>query len=78
MSIAVAFFFSLFFETNYHTLFLFLGIERKSRIISKEEKKVFAYHEAGHVLVGWFLKTTDPILKVLQIIAHSLECVCVF
>ncbi|MBI2608865.1 MAG: ATP-dependent zinc metalloprotease FtsH [Deltaproteobacteria bacterium] len=41
-----------------------MGAERKSMIISEKEKKNTAYHEAGHTLVGFKLKGTDPIHKV--------------
>lgn len=41
-----------------------LGPERKSRIISEEEKKVTAYHEAGHALVGYLLPYCDPVHKI--------------
>ncbi|MEW6777358.1 MAG: ATP-dependent zinc metalloprotease FtsH [Bdellovibrionota bacterium] len=41
-----------------------MGAERKSHIISEEEKRVTAYHEAGHALVGKFIEGTDPIHKV--------------
>lgn len=40
------------------------GPERKSRVISDNEKKLTAYHEAGHALVGLLLKNTDPVHKV--------------
>lgn len=40
------------------------GLERKSRILSPEEKKTVAYHEAGHAVCGWFLEYADPLLKV--------------
>ncbi|MFQ5966870.1 MAG: ATP-dependent zinc metalloprotease FtsH [Acidimicrobiia bacterium] len=40
------------------------GPERKSRLISDEEKLVIAYHESGHALVGWALPMADPIHKV--------------
>lgn len=40
------------------------GLERKSRVLSKEEKKTVAYHEAGHAVCGWFLEHADPLLKV--------------
>ncbi|EGD80783.1 26S protease regulatory subunit [Salpingoeca rosetta] len=40
------------------------GLERRTRVISSEEKKIVAYHEAGHALVAWLLATTDPVLKV--------------
>ncbi len=41
-----------------------LGPERKSHVMSMEEKKITAYHEAGHALVGHFLPHCDPIHKV--------------
>ena len=40
------------------------GIERKKTIMSKEEKKLTAYHEAGHAVTGWLLPGCDPVLKV--------------
>ncbi|KAI9366218.1 peptidase family M41-domain-containing protein [Pilaira anomala] len=40
------------------------GIEKKSRVLSEEEKKTVAYHEAGHAVAGWYLKHTEPLLKV--------------
>lgn len=41
-----------------------LGPERKSRRIDEEEKKIIAYHEAGHALVAATLKHADPVQKV--------------
>lgn len=41
-----------------------MGAERRSMVISDEEKKVTAYHEAGHTLVGKSIPGTDPIHKV--------------
>ncbi|KAF4623184.1 hypothetical protein D9613_002097 [Agrocybe pediades] len=41
-----------------------VGLERKSRVLSPEEKKTVAYHEAGHAICGWFLEHADPLLKV--------------
>jgi cell division protease FtsH len=41
-----------------------MGTERKSMIISDEEKKITAYHESGHTLVAKLLPNTDPIHKV--------------
>ncbi len=40
------------------------GIEKKSKIILPEEKKVIAYHEAGHAVSGWFLEHAHPLVKV--------------
>jgi AFG3 family protein len=33
-------------------------------VLSPEEKKTVAYHEAGHAICGWFLEHADPLLKV--------------
>ena len=41
-----------------------MGPERKSRIIGEKEKKITAYHEAGHAIVGHLLPNCDPIHKV--------------
>ncbi|MDE7149221.1 MAG: AAA family ATPase, partial [Bacteroidales bacterium] len=40
------------------------GLERRSKIISKEEKRVIAYHEAGHAAVSWMLRYANPLVKV--------------
>lgn len=40
------------------------GLEKKNKIISPEEKKIVAYHEAGHAVSGWFLEHADPLVKV--------------
>lgn len=40
------------------------GLEKKSRVLSKEEKTTVAYHEAGHAVCGWYLQYADPLLKV--------------
>lgn len=40
------------------------GLEKKNKIISKEEKKTIAYHEAGHATVSWLLEHANPLLKV--------------
>ena len=40
------------------------GLEKKSKIISPEEKRIVAYHEAGHAVAGWFLEHADPLIKV--------------
>ncbi len=41
-----------------------LGPERKSRVLSKKEKEITAYHEAGHAIVAHFLPNTDPVHKI--------------
>lgn len=40
------------------------GLEKKSLVLSPEEKKTVAYHEAGHAICGWYFKYADPLLKV--------------
>jgi len=40
------------------------GLEKKSKIISAEEKRIIAFHEAGHALVSSLLKHVDPLVKV--------------
>ncbi|GCB78721.1 hypothetical protein scyTo_0016862 [Scyliorhinus torazame] len=40
------------------------GTAKKSKILSKEEQKIIAFHESGHVLVGWLLEHTEAVLKV--------------
>jgi cell division protease FtsH len=40
------------------------GLEKKNKIISPEEKKIVAYHEAGHAVAGWFMEHAAPLVKV--------------
>jgi AFG3 family protein len=40
------------------------GLEKKNKIVSVDEKKTIAYHEAGHATVSWLLEHTSPLLKV--------------
>jgi cell division protease FtsH len=40
------------------------GLEKKNKIVSPEEKKVIAYHEAGHATVSWLLEHASPLVKV--------------
>ena len=40
------------------------GLEKKNKLISPEEKKIVAYHEAGHAIAGWFLEHAHPLVKV--------------
>jgi cell division protease FtsH len=40
------------------------GLEKKNKIISKQEKEVIAYHEAGHAATSWLLRYAHPLLKV--------------
>ena len=40
------------------------GLEKKNKLISQEEKKTIAFHEAGHALVSWLLEFAAPLVKV--------------
>src|SRR5207253_4358075 len=40
------------------------GPEKKARLLSEEERKITAYHEMGHALVGHYLEHTDPVHKI--------------
>ena len=40
------------------------GLEKKNKLINPNERKIVAYHEAGHAIVGWYMEYTDPVLKV--------------
>lgn len=40
------------------------GLEKKTKVLSVEEKRIVAYHEAGHAVTGWYLEHADPLLKV--------------
>jgi len=40
------------------------GLERRSKLIAPKEKKVIAYHEAGHAICGWYLEHASPLVKV--------------
>jgi cell division protease FtsH len=48
-----------------------MGPERRSRIISHQEKEITAYHEAGHALAGYLLPHADPVMKV-SIVARGM------
>jgi cell division protease FtsH len=43
---------------------IMMGVERKSMVMSEEEKKLTAYHEAGHAIVGRLIQNHDPVYKV--------------
>jgi len=43
---------------------ILVGQAKQTNTISKQEKRTIAYHECGHVLVGWLLEHTDALLKV--------------
>eukprot|EP00892_Ulva_mutabilis_P001410 jgi/Ulvmu1/1126/UM106_0043.1 len=40
------------------------GLEKRNKVVSPEERRTVAYHEAGHAVVGWFTEHCDPLLKV--------------
>ncbi len=40
------------------------GLEKKNKIISPAERRIIAYHEAGHAVAGWYLEHADPVFKV--------------
>ncbi|MBK7870860.1 MAG: ATP-dependent zinc metalloprotease FtsH [Saprospiraceae bacterium] len=40
------------------------GLEKKNKLISPEEKKIIAFHEAGHAVCGWYLEHASPLVKV--------------
>ena len=40
------------------------GLEKKNKLISPEEKKIVAFHEAGHAITGWFFEHANPLVKV--------------
>lgn len=40
------------------------GMEKRNALMTPEEKRTVAYHEAGHAIAGWFLEHADPLLKV--------------
>jgi AFG3 family protein len=40
------------------------GLEKKNKIIAPAEKKIIAYHEAGHAICGWYLENASPLVKV--------------
>ncbi len=49
---------------------IILGVARESRFMTEEEKRATAYHEAGHTLMHYYLKTADPLHKV-TIVPHG-------
>ena len=40
------------------------GLEKKTRVLRPEEKRVVAFHEAGHAITSWFLQHCHPLVKV--------------
>ena len=53
------------------------GLERKTMVIQPSEKKVIAYHEAGHAVIGWFLQHAEPLMKVQYVHSYFYTiCAC--
>uniref|UniRef100_A0AAX7VD78 AAA+ ATPase domain-containing protein n=1 Tax=Astatotilapia calliptera TaxID=8154 RepID=A0AAX7VD78_ASTCA len=55
------------FNFEYAVERVIAGSVKKSKILSKEEQRVIAFHESGHALVGWLLEHTEAVMKVLEI-----------
>ena len=54
-------------------------MEKYNNPLSAEERRVVAYHEAGHAIVGWMLEHTDPVLKVRCVfVQHHCLCGCTY
>ena len=51
-------------DFNYAMDKIIAGLEKRANVISPEEKRVIAYHEAGHAISGWFLPYAMPLVKV--------------
>ena len=51
-------------EIEEATIKVVMGAEKKSHIVSGKDKKVTAYHEAGHAIVSYFLPTQDPVHQI--------------
>ncbi|XP_053304719.1 paraplegin [Spea bombifrons] len=52
------------FNFEYAVERVIAGTAKKSKIMSKEERRVVAFHESGHALVGWLLEHTEAVMKV--------------
>lgn len=52
------------FNFEYAVERVLAGSIKKSKILTKQEQKVVAYHESGHTLVGWLLEHTEAVMKV--------------
>nr|KAG5712710.1 hypothetical protein BaRGS_029765 [Batillaria attramentaria] len=50
------------------------GVEKKTRLLAPTEKKMVAYHESGHALVGWLLKYTDALIRNTDPIDGIVRC----
>lgn len=52
-----------------------IGTAKRNKILSPEERKVVAFHESGHALVGWLLEHTEAVMKVTLAPAAVSQCV---
>ncbi|XP_073164365.1 mitochondrial inner membrane m-AAA protease component paraplegin isoform X5 [Lepidochelys kempii] len=52
------------FNLEYAVERVIAGTAKKSKILSQEERRVVAFHESGHALVGWLLEHTEAVMKV--------------
>lgn len=52
------------------------GSVKKSKILAKQEQKVVAFHESGHVLVGWLLEHTEAVMKVRRRVMNRFSDGC--
>ena len=52
---------------------LLSGTAKKSKVLSKEEQKVVAFHESGHALVGWLLEHTDHCCRICRV-SQCIRC----
>lgn len=65
VTFVVGMFSSINDPVSYPSCCMCIGAEKKSSVITTTERKVIAYHESGHALVGWMLQHTDALLKVM-------------
>ena len=66
-------------EIEEATIKVVVGTEKKSRVMSEKEKKLTAYHEAGHALATYYCKTQDPVHQISIIprgMAGATPCTC--
>lgn len=54
------------------------GIEKKNKVVSRREKEIVAHHEAGHAVAGWFMKHSDPLMKVCLPVTRCPEAFVLF
>lgn len=52
-----------------------IGTAKRNKILSPKERKVVAFHESGHALVGWLLEHTEAVMKVTLAPAAVSPCV---